>query len=283
MALHIEDELSKVLGETEYNNRYDIWLWYTLVFYETTFNSNDYLDTGMREKMASYLRNKPWRVDELLKERHKQLVHKKDIEWVIESHRAIEWATREIQISTDHNQLNYYFNLTGKDLPIAILDVWQRDITQKTALVRNLEQRWKSHKTDDKLYAWFKGENQKSEFAWDWLLKNSYVSTLGSTPFNTFEDLLIFFDKANYSREQKELYIGKIKKGWTQKKYRENLKGKAQYNFVLSDKAIVSLEKLANRYEVSRARLLEILIEMEAEKNDHVPEKIRTAQFLKTS
>ncbi|NWB63453.1 hypothetical protein [Pseudomonas sp. F1002] len=283
MALHIEDELSKVLGETEYNNRYDIWLWYTLVFYETTFNSNDYLDTGMREKMASYLRNKPWRVDELLKERHKQLVHKKDIEWAIESRRAIEWATREIQISTDHNQLNYYFNLTGKDLPIAILDVWQRDITQKTALVRSLEQRWKSHKTDDKLYAWFKGENQKSEFAWDWLLKNSYVSTLGSTPFNTFEDLLIFFDKANYSREQKELYIGKIKKGWTQKKYRENLKGKAQYNFVLSDKAIVSLEKLASRYEVSRARLLEILIEMEAEKNDHVPEKIRTAQFLKTS
>lgn len=283
MALHIEDELSKVLGETEYNNRYDIWLWYTLVFYETTFNSNDYLDTGMREKMASYLRSKPWRVDELLKERHKQLVHKKDIEWVIESRRAIEWATREIQISTAHNQLNYYFDLTEKDLPIAILDVWQRDITQKTALLRSLEQRWKSHKTNDKIYAWFKDEDQKSEFTWDWLLKNSYVSTLGSTPFNTFEDLLIFFDKASYSREQKELYIGKIKKGWTQKKYRENLKGKAQYNFVLSDKAIVSLEKLASRYEVSRARLLEILIEMEAEKNDHVPEKIRTAQLLKTS
>lgn len=283
MALHIGDELSKVLGETEYNNRYDIWLWYTLVFYETTFNSNDYLDTGMREKMASYLRNKPWRVDELLKERRKQLVHKKDIEWVIESRRAIEWATREIQISTDHNQLNYYFDLTEKEFPIAILDVWQRDITQKTALLRSLEQRWKSHKTNDKVYAWFKDDDQKSEFAWDWLLKNSYISTLGSTPFDTFEDLLIFFDKANYSREQKELYIGKIKKGWTQKKYRENLKGKAQYNFVLSDKAIVSLEKLASRYEVSRARLLEILIEMEAEKNDHVPEKIRTAQLLKTS
>ncbi|QOU04439.1 hypothetical protein IM720_27740 [Pseudomonas fluorescens] len=282
MAIHIEDELSKVLGETEYNNRYDIWLWYTLVFYETTFNSNAYLDTGMREKMASYLRNKPSRVNELLKERHKQLVHKKDIEWVIESRRAIEWATREIQISTDHNQLNYYFDLTEKDFPIAILDVWQRDITQKTALLRSLEQRWKSHKANDKVYAWFKDEDQKSEFAWDWLLKNSYVSTLGSTPFNTFEDLLIFFDKANYSREQKELYIGKIKKGWTQKKYRENLNGKAQYNFVLSDKAIVSLEELASRYEISRARLLEILIEMEAEKNDHIPEKIRTAQLLKS-
>lgn len=283
MALHLEDALSQVLGETEYSNRHDIWLWYTLLFYETRFNPNDYSDTGMRDKMARYLQTRTWRVDELLKERRKQLVHKKDIEWVIESRRAIEWATREIQISTDHNQLNYYFDLTEKDFPIAILDVWQRDITQKTALLRSLEQRWKNHKTNDKVYAWFKDDDQKSEFAWDWLLKNSYVSTLGLTPFDTFEDLLIFFDKANYSREQKELYIGKIKKGWAQKKYRENLKGKAQYNFVLSDKAIVSLEKLASRHEVSRARLLEILIEMEAEKNDHVPEKIRTAQLLKTS
>ena len=283
MALHVDDDLSQVLGDTEYNNRHDIWLWYTLVFYETTFNSNDYFDTGMREKMARYLKTRPWRVDELLKERRKQLVHKKDIEWITEDHRVTEWVTREVQISTEHSQLNYYFDLTGKDLPIAILDVWQKDITQKTTLLRGLEQRWKSHKANDKVYAWFKGEDQKSQFAWDWLAKNFFAATLGSTPFETFEDILIFFDKANYSQEQKELYIGKIKKGWTQRKYRENLKGKAQYNFVLSDKAIESLEKLASRYEVSRARLLEILIEMEAEKNDHIPERIRTSQLLKIS
>lgn len=281
MALQIEDGLSQALGETEYNNRHDIWLWYTLLFYETTFNPNDYFDTGMRDKMARYLQTKPWRVDELLKERRKQLTHKRDIDWITENRRTIEWATREIQCSTEHSQLDYYFDLTGKDLPIAILDVWRKDVTQKTKLLRDLEQRWKSHKKNDNLYAWFKDDDQKSQFAWDWLVKNSFAATLGSTPFETFEDILIFFDKANYSAEQKELYIGKIKKGWSQKKYRENLKGKAQYNFVLSDKAIDSLEKLASRYEVSRARLLEILIEMEAEKNDHIPEKIRASQLLK--
>lgn len=233
--------------------------------------------------MARYLQTNPWRANELLKERHKQLVHKRDIEWITKDRRAIEWVTTEIQNSTGHSQLKNYFDLKGKDLPIAILDVWQRDITQKTNLLRDLEQRWKSHKTNDKIYSWFKDDNQKSQFAWDWLEKNSFVATLGSTPLETFEDILIFFDKANYSREQKELYIGKIKKGWTQRKYRENLKGKAQYNFVLSVKAIESLEKLASRYEVSRARLLEILIEMETEKNDHIPERIRTSQLLKNS
>jgi len=283
VALHLEDDLSQILGETEYNNRHDIWLWYTLVFFETTFNPNDYFDTGMRDKMARYLQTRPWRVGELLKERRKQLVHKKEIEWLTKDRRVTEWITREIQVLTEHSQLNYYFDLTEKDLPIAILDVWQKDITQKTKSLKDLEQRWKSHKTNDKVYIWFKDDDQKSQFAWDWLTKNSFAATLGSTPFETFEDILIFFDKTNYSREQKELYIGKIKKGWGQRKYRENLKGKAQYNFVLSDKAIESLEKLANRYEVSRARLLEILIEMEAEKNDHIPERIRTSQLLKIS
>ena len=283
MAQHIEDALSQVLGETEYNNRHDLWLWYTLVFYETTFNPNDYFDTGMRDKMARYLQTRTWRVDELLKERRKQLVLKNDIEWITEDSRVAQWMTREIQNSTGHSQLNNYFDLTEKDLPIAILDVWQSDVTQKTKLLRNLEQRWKSHKANDKVYAWFKGDDQKSQFAWDWLSKNLFAATLGSTPFETFEDVLIFFDKANYSREQEELHIGKIKKGWTQKKYRENLKGKAQYNFVLSDKAIEVLENLASRYEISRARILEILIEMEAEKNDHIPEKIRILQLLKNS
>ena len=283
MAQHIEDALSQVLGETEYNNRHDLWLWYTLVFFETTFNPNDYFDTGMRDKMARYLQTRTWRVDELLKERRKQLVLKNDIEWITEDSRVAQWMTREIQNSTGHSQLNNYFDLTEKDLPIAILDVWQSDVTQKTKLLRNLEQRWKSHKANDKVYAWFKGDDQKSQFAWDWLSKNLFAATLGSTPFETFEDVLIFFDKANYSREQEELHLGKIKKGWTQKKYRENLKGKAQYNFVLSDKAIEVLENLASRYEISRARILEILIEMEAEKNDHIPEKIRILQLLKNS
>ena len=135
MAQHIEDALSQVLGETEYNNRHDLWLWYTLVFYETTFNPNDYFDTGMRDKMARYLQTRTWRVDELLKERRKQLVLKNDIEWITEDSRVAQWMTREIQNSTGHSQLNNYFDLTEKDLPIAILDVWQSDVTQKTKLL----------------------------------------------------------------------------------------------------------------------------------------------------
>lgn len=63
-------------------------------------------------------------------------------------------------------------------------------------------------------------------------------------------------------------------------KYRENLKGKAQYNFILSDKAIANLDKLANLHEISRAKVLEILLEMEAEKNDHIPERIRVLKLL---
>lgn len=282
MALQIGDDLAQILGETEYSHRYDVWLWYTLLFYDSAFNPQNFADFGMRDKMARYLQTRTWRVEELLKERRKQLVHKREIEWITEDRRTTEWMTREIKNSTGHSQLDNYFDLKEKDLPIAILDVWQRDITQKINLLRDLKQRWSNHRSNDKVYTWFKDDNQKSQFAWDWLEKNPSVFTLGSTAFETFEDILIFFDKANYSREQKELYIGKIKKGWGQKKYRENLKDKSQYNFVISDKAIDNLDKLAARYEISRARTLEILIEMEVEKNDHIPERIRALQLLRS-
>ncbi|MCY1462296.1 hypothetical protein D9M71_800570 [compost metagenome] len=91
---------------------------------------------------------------------------------------------------------------------------------------------------------------------------------------------MIFFDSANLIAEQKTLYIDKIKKRWSQQKYREGLIGKAQYNFVLSDKAIANLDKLANLHEISRAKILEVLLEMETEKNSYIPERIRILKLL---
>lgn len=99
-------------------------------------------------------------------------------------------------------------------------------------------------------------------------------------PFENHEDTLIFFDRENLTPDQKELYIGKIKKKWSQKKYRDQLKGKAQYNFVLSDKSAKILNTLSKRYEISRARVIELLLEMEEIKNDHIEEKIRISKIL---
>lgn len=86
-------------------------------------------------------------------------------------------------------------------------------------------------------------------------------------PFDSYEGLLIFFDKANFVHEQKLFHVEKIKKRWSQQKYRQNMSGKAQCNFILSERAIDRLNKLATTYDLSRAQILEILLQMESEKN----------------
>ena len=52
------------------------------------------------------------------------------------------------------------------------------------------------------------------------------------------------------------------------KKYRAKQNGKNQYNFILSDRAISRLDKLAKKHEIKRTEVLEILLKME-EENEH--------------
>ncbi len=217
-----------------------------------------------------------------MQKRREQLIPKNYLDWITNERRLVEWLTREIQIFTKHNQLTFPFSLSGKDLPIAVLDVWERDLTEKISLIKNLEQRWREHKAQDKKYSWFKDDDQKCSLAYEWLRKNTY-SALFRTPIETYEDLLIFFDNANYTSEKEELYIGKIKKLWNQKKYRSTLKGKSQYNFVLSDKTVEMLDKISEQHQISRARALEILVEIENQKGLYIAEKLQNSKLLRNT
>lgn len=232
--------------------------------------------------MARYLQANTWRVDQLLQKRREQLIPKKHLEWITNENRLVDWLKRELQKETTHNQFNHPFSLSGKEFPIAVLDVWPRDLTEKTSLIKSLEQRWKEHKAHDKRYAWFKDDDQKCSLAYEWLQKNAYLAIFRS-PISTYEDLLIFFDNANYTPEREELYIGKIKKLWNQRKYRNTLKGKAQYNFVLSDRTIEMLDKISEKHEISRARVIEILIEIETQKDLYISEKLQNSKLLRNT
>ena len=64
-----------------------------------------------------------------------------------------------------------------------------------------------------------------------------------------------------------------IKKRWSQNKYRAKLTEKKQYNFILSEKAINRLDKLADKYDLRKTEVLEILLQMEEEKGIYIPER----------
>lgn len=69
---------------------------------------------------------------------------------------------------------------------------------------------------------------------------------------------------------EKIILIESIKKRWSQNKYRANQNGKNQYNFILSDRAINRLDKLAKKHEIKRTEVLEILLKMESENGEYI-------------
>lgn len=51
--------------------------------------------------------------------------------------------------------------------------------------------------------------------------------------------------------------------------------GKKQHNFILSDKAIKRLDKLADKHDLKRTQVLEILLKLEEEKGIYIPARLK--------
>lgn len=283
MAVHYTDLLARILEDKTASHRRDLWLWFWLTGHGANLGSYAESRMGMRDEMAHYLNQNAWLTPRARDDKNKQLLPERQLDWLNEGSRQIEWIYQKFTQYAGYNWNNTPQDVFGKDRLILIIDLWQVDTTQKKLTLDSLKIQWNAHKSGDKTYKWFKDDDKKSALAWDWLNKNTSFTALHSKPFETYEDLLIFFDSANLTTEQKTLYIDRIKKRWSQQKYRESLIGKAQYNFVLSDKAVANLDKLASFHEISRAKILEILLEMETEKNGYIPERIRILKLLNNS
>jgi hypothetical protein len=281
MPANTNDTLARILDDTSPIRRYDIWRWLKI-----TANNfqlpGEINQLGMRAAMASALSNNP-RLAELIKQEAEQLIPAKQLEWINEGNRQVVWLNTRFKDHPTYSGSRLkaaIAGLTGKDLLIASIDLLNINIKSKFSFLNELENSWTEHKKGDKQFQWFEDEEQKCLLAGKWINKNIQLDgilsiELSEYPIENYENLLIFFDHAKLDHYQKIVYIEKIRKSWHQQKYRENLIGKGQYNFILSDKAIARLDKLADTYELSRAKILDILLKMESEQNRYLPERIR--------
>lgn len=282
MAIHFNDPLARILDDTSHNRRYDIWRWLQL----TTNNAQllgEINQPGMRSTMTHVISSTPG-LSEMIKNREaEQLLPEKCLEWINEGTRQVEWLSSKLRerIAYSDSIAPLTSGLIGKDLLIASIDLWSINIKQKGSFLNELEGSWNEQKKGDKQFKWFEDEEQKCLLAGKLINKHipldGYLSIKLSVyqPIESYENLLIFFDHSNLDHNQKTLFIEKVKITWRQQKYRKNLTGKGQYNFILSDKAIARLDKLSDTYELSRAKILDILLKMEAEQNRYLPERIK--------
>ncbi|MDP4537856.1 hypothetical protein Q3O60_16855 [Alkalimonas collagenimarina] len=112
----------------------------------------------------------------------------------------------------------------------------------------------------------FKWLNKSSESQCSWAADYMKTQVLFQEqfPVNTSSDqynaVVASFDYWHTSLEAKQLFLIKMKRAWSVKKYRDKQQGKKPYSFIMSKKVSKMLANLAAESDVSKSQLVEELI-----------------------
>lgn len=155
--------------------------------------------------------------------------------------------------------------LSGRQRIIALFDVYQPSGEAKESCVNAAKLAWQMQLKKDKVFDWFQGEGGMAgvELMGAWLSKRNLGVAGLRWAISNHDDLLSFFDSNPLGELEIKLMMIEIKRAWSQKKYRASLKDRRQCNLILRESTIAKLDKLAEKHDLSRAELLEILINAE--------------------
>ncbi len=263
-----ESELIRAMKLTV---RETAWLWHVLsedgiYFDECLLNTQH-----MRMQIAKHFT--PKLMADLEQAKDTRFLPDDDFRWIAKDGRQPVWLVRKtLQVMGEKRLPQPLATLPIRQQVIAAFDIWNVRLSEKKTALSDLEYAWREHLQHDKLFTWFKGEEEESKcsMAWDWIKKHQPKLTRSAPPFTRHSELLDFFDRLDTTPDEKELYVAKIKRRWGTQKTRENSPNKKQYNFVLSNDVNTALNKLAHGHKLSRTKILERLILNEAATGVHL-------------
>lgn len=266
------DELAELLREPKQNNRQDIWLWLRLYWYEKAdLDPATCNGTTMRSAIARFLMRRTALVKEISREKDRFLVPDDCLKWVAGDERQYQWLIGRVKSVTASNLPRGLVHLRGRNRLIAMLDIWDVEIAKKADEIEYLRKQWLRHRAKDGDFEWFedkKDGSQRCKCAWEWLQKNRLPHLSQHPPISNYQELLIFFDQADYGPTDQKAIIKEIKQRWSRKQHGERTvaAGKKQVNVELSKSVISLLDELAKKHELKRPQVLELLIKMESER-----------------
>lgn len=274
MAVHLKynDELQKALSGVIADDRLGIWLWFFMKNNHPQETVGEIKSPGMRNRIANTIKNKPGLASHIEALSATQLIPERNLEWIKDEKRQNAFITKKLDQAAGFSYTHNPGKLTNRELSIAAIDYFPVDHRGKLLLVQRIKSEWELNSSTDHIFKWLdKGETvQKVQTAWE-IINNKHQHLLNQHyQSREKDDLLIAFDSSTLTPSEKALLIDSIKKRWSQNKYRAKLIGKNQYNFILSDRAICRLDKLAKKHEIKRTEVLEILLKMEEENGDHI-------------
>ncbi|AJD47521.1 hypothetical protein S7S_05505 [Isoalcanivorax pacificus W11-5] len=152
-----------------------------------------------------------------------------------------------------------------RDEVILALDLWNIPVDQKIQWMHGYRGQWAQARTPDADTQWIDPKDRSQlTWAWDYLHKAFKAMNLPA-PTNTrdyYACVLASLDNLSLGHPaEKKLFLEKMKKTWSQKKYRDSGKAKKPYYMPLSKEARSKLETLAKHHELSPHDFVEMLIE----------------------
>ncbi|MEQ1102639.1 MULTISPECIES: hypothetical protein [Acinetobacter] len=193
------------------------------------------------------------------------LVTKEHLEWIENNnHRLIIWLINRLS-----NCYNFTISIYGiKNLYKTFLYNLDRiniSIDEKILFLQNCASEWNFRKLPDSEIKWI-DQKKASQIEWAWLYLAKH--NLQINCFNHFsnndekyESILACLDNLSYSLpETKELILLKMKKTWSQKKFRDSGKAKKPYHLPLTQETQAQLEELVKLKNMNKSKVLEAII-----------------------
>lgn len=306
--LKLYEELSKIFKSEHLSNRHLSFAWIWLAQETSLLKENQSNTPEFINYLARYLSENDGIAKAIIYNLEKTQIPENYLNWIVESHRQACWIEEYILEKIPKNQYitaaiefkpllsesssefrqGIPYHLQGKNRSIAMIDYWAammfNTTETKIKYCNFMKDGWLAQTKIDRLFAWLDDADaeKKRDYFWRWLgAKNSEI-THRKQKFSSHEELLIFFDQPEFSDSAKELFSKEARKSWNQQQRRENTKDKKQCNFVLSDKTVLKLEKLASKYGLSRTEIIELLIESEAKHERYITERLNQKALLTT-
>ncbi len=287
MVIREKNELFTFFGEEAADKRLLIWLWHFLVrtIGYQHFSGVQAFSPG---HMAVILQSNENLKNQVLYKKSLNLIAPNHFCWMSNELRQDMWVDRMLQMGSLFGfafngylgKSNVHHSLNWVERVILMFDLYENGAAEKINLLQKLEQGWNKHINNDSSFDWFRKKDEigRCDFFWNWLLKQNPSAASDMAPMKSFQEIMIFFDARCVTQEEKLLMMERVKKAWSQKKYREGAKDKRQCNLLLSNKVLGLLDKLSVKHQLSRAAIVELLIHDESLSETYISKRLEKQQ-----
>lgn len=270
MVVHVKDNLSEFLGETVISARFDNWLYYYIKLtcpeariFDVVGSSNlrDFIFHELSQLRVSPI--------EIIEQRKERLLEESSFEWFEDSKRFYEFFSRinTIEKVVDRNPLGLSF----RDRCVAYFDAvpFVTGRQSKLDVLFQVKKKWVSLKAGLEPFDWMLGseEGLRSE-----ILGKVIENELGLPRLDfayTAEEVFVLADRKRITRLEAEALVKRARDKYAQKNYREK-RDKVQVNVLMDPKTKNRLESISKKYGISNARVIDILVNSEFEKNEYI-------------